>query len=124
MKRVKKEVLKRSDFYPKYLKLINVILPDPLTQREIDVLSAFMSLRGDLVELDRFGTQARMVVRKRLGFKTHSNLDNYIKYFKDKGVLVSNPETKQLELNKRIEIPKGEKEVSLSFMFKIKDNDN
>jgi len=121
MKRVKKEILKASDFYPKYLKLINVILPEPLTQREIDVLSAFMSLRGDLVEEDRFGTQARTVVRRRLGFKTHSNLDNYIKYFKNKGDLVPNSETKQLELNKRIEIPKGEEEVSLTFAFKIKD---
>jgi hypothetical protein len=123
MKRVKKEVLKSSAFYPKYLKLINVILPDPLTQREIDVLSAFMGLKGDLVELDRFGTQARTVVRKRLGFKTHSNLDNYIKYFKNKGVLVLNPKTKQLELNKRIEIPKNEKEISLAFVFKIKDHE-
>ena len=81
MKRIKKEVIKRKDFNPKYLKLVNVILPNPLTTKEIEVLSCFMELQGDLVELDRFGTQARSVVRERLGFKTNSNLDNYIKYF-------------------------------------------
>ena len=82
MKRLKKEKLSKKVFYPKYLKLVNVILPDPLTPKEIEVLSKFMELEGDLVEEDRFGTQARTVVRNKLGFKTNSNLDNYIKYFK------------------------------------------
>ena len=119
MKRIKKEVINRKDFNPKYLKLVNVILPDPLTTKEIEVLSCFMELQGDLVELDRFGTQARSVVRERLGFKTNSNLDNYIKYFKQKGVIMKDEETGRLVLSPKIDIKK-EKEVVLTFAFKIK----
>jgi len=119
MKRIKKEVINRKDFNPKYLKLVNVILPEPLTSKEIEVLSCFMELQGDLVQIDRFGTQARAVVRERLGFKTNSNLDNYIKYFKQKGVIEKNPKTGKLALSPTIDI-KNEKEVILTFAFKIK----
>ena len=117
MKRVKADTLDRKQFYPKYLKLVNVILPKPLTLKEIEVLSAFMELQGDAIEDDRFGTQARKLVRKRFGFKTYSNVDNYIKYFKDKGVLIS--DGGKLKINRRIFIPKGEQEVELTFKFKL-----
>jgi hypothetical protein len=119
MKRVKKEVVKITDFYPKYLKLINVILPHPLTQKEIEVLSAFMELKGDLVESNRFGTEARRLIRNKFGFKTHSNIDNYIKYFRTKGILVKNKDTGLLEMNKVVSIPSGEEEIELVFRFKI-----
>jgi hypothetical protein len=118
MRRVKKETLRKKDFIPKYLKLINVILPNPLTSKELDILSSFMELEGDLVESDRFGTQARSYVREKFGFKTYSNLDNYIKFFKNKGVIFSDSEGK-LRLNPKISIPKHEKEIELTFSFKL-----
>ena len=49
--------------------------------------------------------------------KTYSNIDNYIKYFKDKGVLVK--EDGKLQINRRIFIPKDEQEVELIFKFKL-----
>lgn len=116
MKRLKKQRIDRKNFYPKYLKLINVILPQPLTQREIDILSAFMELEGDVVDNDRFGTQARRLVRERFKFKSHSNLDNYIQYFKRKGVLYTD-DTGKLKVVNSINIPKDEKEVELTFNF-------
>ena len=119
MKRLKKEVIKRNAFYPKYLKLENVILPKPLTTKEIEVLSCFMELQGELVERDRFGTQSRSLVRERLGFKTNSNLDNYIRYFKEKGVIEKDPKTKKLVISPKIDV-KNEKQIMLSFAFKIK----
>ncbi len=114
-----KETLKKKDFLPKYLKLVNVILPDPLTQREMDILAAFMELEGDLARDDRFGTQARSFVRKKFGFKSYSNLDNYIKYFKRKGVLLNDPKTGQLKLNPKINVPEGKGQVELVFQFNI-----
>lgn len=120
MKRVKKDTIKRTEFYAKYLKLINVILPKPLTQREIDVLSEFMKLKGDIVSLDRFGTQCRKIVRNKLGFKHASNIDNYIKYFKDKGILVINSKG-ILELNPRLFVSDNENTVELTFLFDIYD---
>lgn len=120
MKRLKKEIINRGDFFPKYLKLVNVILPEPLTNKEIEVLSEFMVLQGDLVRLDRFGTQARNLVRTKMGFKTNSNLDNYVKYFKDKGVIVLDPKTEKLVISPKIAVPDSEGEVVLTFAFKIK----
>jgi hypothetical protein len=117
LKRVKADTLSRKEFFPKYLKLVNVILPKPLTSKEIEILSAFMELQGDAIEDDRFGTQARKLVRNKFGFKTYSNIDNYIKYFKDKGVLIK--EEGKLKINRRIFIPKNEKEVELTFKFKL-----
>jgi len=119
LKRLKADTVSRKEFYPRYLKLVNVILPKPLTLREIEVLSAFMELQGDAIEDDRFGTQARKLIRNKFGFKTYSNIDNYIKYFKDKGVLVK--EDNKLVINKRLFIPKNEKEVELTFKFKLID---
>ena len=124
MKRVKNEVVKAADFYPKYLKLINVILPQPLTQKEIEVVSAFMELKGDLVESNRFGTEARRLIRNKFGFKTHSNIDNYIKYFKTKGILVKNDQTGLLEMNKVVSVPNGEEEIELVFRFRIDHGNN
>ena len=119
MKRVKLENVNLGSFYPKYLRLVNVILPKPLTNKEIEILTAFMELKGDIEE-DRFGTQARKLVRDRFGFKKHSNLDNYIKYFKNKGIIVSNG-TGKLEINKRLDIPRNEKEIELTFKFLINE---
>ena len=121
MKRLKKENLRKKEFFPKYLRLVNVILPDPLTQREIDVLAGFMQLEGDLVKEDRFGTQARSLVRKKFGFKTYSNLDNYIRFFKKKGVIQVSPTTGKLVLNPKLAIPDKESEVELTFAFNFKD---
>ena len=118
-KRVKKETIKRKEFYPKYLKLVNVILPKPLTLREIDVLSAFMELNGDIAS-ERFGTQARRLIRERFKFNSPSNIDNYIKYFKDKGVVIKD-KTNKLILNPRINIPEEEKELELTFRYIFKN---
>jgi hypothetical protein len=77
-----------------------------------------MELEGDLASSDRFGTQARSFVRKRFGFKSHSNLDNYIKYFKRKGVIMQDKEG-TLVLNPKISVPEKEKQVELTFQFNI-----
>ena len=49
-------------------------------------------------------------------FKSNSNLDNYIKYFKRKGVLYIN-DSGVLQVVSSIDIPKEEKEVELTFNF-------
>ena len=121
MKREKKERVSRNKFYHKYLQLINVILPEPLTTKEIEILSAFMELEGDLIEEDRFGTQCRKYIRDKFKFKSYSNLDNYIKYMKQKGVLLRDEDTGKLIINKRIEIPKDTKDIELVFKFELED---
>ena len=83
-----------------------------------------MELKGDLVESNRFGTEARRLIRTKFGFKTHSNIDNYIKYFKTKGILVKNEQTGLLEMNKVVSVPNGEEEIELVFQFRIDHGDH
>ena len=123
-KRVKKETIDRKDFFPKYLKLINVILPKPLTLREIEILSAFMELKGDAISKERFGTQARKLVRERFNFKKHSNIDNYIKYFKNKGVVIKDPKENKLIINPRISISDKLTGLELTFKYVFKNENN
>lgn len=70
-------------FYAKHLEIINPFLPIKLTPKEIDVLSAFIALEGELAE-DRFGTTGRKIVMKKLGI-TPGGLGNYLKSLKTKG---------------------------------------
>lgn len=83
MKISKKLELGKRDYHTLHLEIINPFLPIRLTPREIDVLSAFMSLSDELAE-DRFGTTARKVVMKRLGISP-GGLGNYLNSLKEKG---------------------------------------
>lgn len=56
-----------------------------MTDREIEVLSCFMSLnRGDI---DLFSTSVRKVVMEKLGLSA-GGLSNYIRQLKDKGFII------------------------------------
>ena len=104
MKRLKNIVLNRKEAYPHYLRLINVILPKPLTPREIDRNCMWSGKSDD--------------------FKKHSNLDNYIKYLKNKGVLYLDENDGKLRINNRVAIPQDENEVELTFRFQLDGNKN
>lgn len=80
---IKKELaLSRDKYYMKHLALINPLLPVGLTPKEIEVLAAFMALKGDIAN-DRFGTTARKLVMEKLSLSL-SGLGNYLKSLKDK----------------------------------------
>ena len=74
--------LSRSDYYRKHLGIINAILPEHLTPREIEILAEFMSLNGSIAH-DRFGTTARKLVMGNLNL-TLPGLSNHLKNLKDK----------------------------------------
>lgn len=87
MKVISKQVrLENYDYFKVHLSIINAFLPVKLTQRELEVLSLFMSFRGDLAE-QRFGTTAKSLVKKKLNI-TSPNLSNYLKSLIDKGFIV------------------------------------
>lgn len=86
MKRIKKTLkLDSKDFYQKHLEVINPFLPIKLTPKEIEVLSEFMNLEGDLKE-DLFGTTSRKVVKEKLNISA-GGLGNYLKSLKEKGFI-------------------------------------
>lgn len=79
---LKKLELSKEQYYSKHLSIINVFLPKKLTPKEIEVISLFMSLRGDIAE-DRFGTSARKIVMNHMGIQP-GGLGNYLKALKEK----------------------------------------
>lgn len=85
MKIQKQVTLHKSDYNTLHLEIINPFLPVRLTPKEIEVLSGFMSLEGELAK-DKFGTTARRVVKEKLGISS-GGLGNYLKSLKEKGFI-------------------------------------
>ncbi len=83
--------LGNENYYIKHLQIINPLLPDisRMTDKEVEVLASFMSLSGDLVNKNRFGTSARKEVMSRLKISP-GGLGNYLKAFRDKQVVFKN----------------------------------
>ena len=91
------EILKKSlllneeDYFTTHLSIINPMLPKQLTPKELEVLGAFMSLKGDIASVDRFGTSCRKIVKNKLNL-SDGGLGNYIKSLRDKGFILKNDE--------------------------------
>ncbi len=105
--------LKEDKYYSTHLSIINAMLPVSLTPKEIEVLAAFMSLKGDIANVDRFATSCRKIIKKKLNL-SDGGLGNYIKSLKSKGFIKENEEG-------ILFIPKVlfAEEKSQGYMFKI-----
>jgi hypothetical protein len=84
--------LSEEDYYTKHLSIINPMLPKQLTPKEIEVMGAFMALKGEIASVDRFGTTCRKIVKTKLGL-SDGGLGNYIKSLKEKGFILFNSES-------------------------------
>jgi len=86
MKIVQKEILLSGDeYYAFHLRLVNCFLDKRLSNKEIDILSAFMSL--DVGDRERFSGNARRVVFNKLGKTLETNISSYLSSMLKKGVL-------------------------------------
>lgn len=105
--------LKEDKYYSTHLSIINPMLPVSLTPKEIEVLAAFMSLKGDIANVDRFATSCRKVIKKKLEL-SDGGLGNYIKSLRSKGFIKQNEDG-------ILFIPKVlfAEENSQGYMFKI-----
>jgi len=74
-----------------HLNIINTFLPVNLTPKEIEVLAGFMSLKGILVDKDRFGTTFRKEVKNNLKM-SDAGLSNHLGNLKTKGAIKENLE--------------------------------
>jgi DNA-binding MarR family transcriptional regulator len=93
MKIIQKAItsLEELDFNIAHLNIINFFLPVQLTPKEIEVLGAFMSLKGELVAKDRFGTTFRKEVKTSLKM-SDGGLSNHLTSLKAKGAIKENLE--------------------------------
>ena len=88
--------LKKEEFYKKHLLIINHILPVQMTNKEAEVLAAFISLEGDIAK-EPFSTSGRKIVRERLNIQP-GGLGNYLDQLKTKGFIVEDKVTKELKI--------------------------
>ena len=82
----KKLSLDKDKYYRVHLEIVNSVLPTKMSKRELDILAGFMSLEGEVVEQYRFGTDARSMVRDKLGISA-SNMSNYFDKLVKKGFI-------------------------------------
>jgi len=88
MKPYKKTLeLPRREYYEVHLNLVNSIARLGLTNREIEVLSAFMSLEGELAD-NMFCTLSRKKVRLALEL-SDAGLSNFIRSLGSKKCIIS-----------------------------------
>ncbi len=88
--------LSRDKYYETHLSLVNALLPVKMTPKEIEVLSRFMALEGDIAT-DRFGTSARRLIKDALDL-SDGGLGNYIKSLSNKKFIIKNGQGK-LQIN-------------------------
>lgn len=98
--RFKVDNLTTQQYCEAHLKIINHFLPAQITNKEIEVLAYFMALSGDLIEQDRFGTQARKDIMNKLGI-SNGGLGNHLKSLKNKKFIYTDTEGK-LRINEHL----------------------
>ncbi len=88
------------DYYVKHLQVLNVIAPikETLTQKEIEVLAAFMYQDKNLIEEDMFNGVVRKKVMAKLGGMKPGGLGNHLKSMIEKEFLVKNEITKKIKV--------------------------
>lgn len=94
----------KYDYYVKHLEILNIILPEDkfpekLTNKEIEVLAAFMSQDKSLIEEDMFNGVVRKKVMDKLNLKP-GGLGNHLKSMIGKEYLTKSDITKKITLKK------------------------
>ena len=106
--------LENQDYYIMHLNIVNAILPVKLTDKELEVLAAFMGLEKNLIEENYFNPVARKKVLKKVGLSP-AGLSNHLKSMIDKGFLSKNDITNTITI-KQFLLPE---EDGQGYQFKI-----
>jgi|TARA_R110000823_G_scaffold198964_3_gene330127 hypothetical protein len=75
----------------KYIQLWNGIFN--LTDKELTILSSFIDVNDITEEVNLCSVKNKKAVSQMIGLKDYNTLNNYIKRFKDKGVILKNDNT-------------------------------
>jgi len=75
--------LQEDEYYRTHLGIINNFIPVKMTNREIDVLAAFMVVDN----LIRFETKGKRLVKSALGL-SNGSLGNHLKRLRDKKFII------------------------------------
>ena len=78
--------LTENEFFKTHINIINALLPNKLSPKEIDTLAVFMSFTGTLAG-DKFCTSGKKIAKETLGM-SYQQLWNTVNNLKKKGSLV------------------------------------
>jgi len=95
----------------KYLQIWNGIFN--LTDKELKILSLFVDINKELKEVSLCTPKSKKLVAEKVGFKDHNTLNNYVKKFKDKGVLLKRG--RNYSLNKLLNIKTQSVRINLQW---------
>ena len=82
----KKKITVNIDSTYKYIQLWNGIFN--LTDKELSILSSFIDVNNITEEVNLCSVKNKKEVSRIVGIKDYNTLNNYIKRFKDKGVIL------------------------------------
>jgi DNA-binding MarR family transcriptional regulator len=110
--------LDKDKYYVVHLGILNAILPVKLTDKELEVLAAFMGLDENIIEDSYFNPVARKKVLKKLVLSP-AGLSNHLKSMLDKGFLTKNSITNVISI-KEFLLPETDGQ---GYQFKIMKNE-
>ena len=90
----KKKITVNIDSTYKYIQLWNGIFN--LTDKELSILSSFIDVNNITEEVNICSVKNKKEVSRMVGIKDYNTLNNYIKRFKDKGVMLKRNNTYKL----------------------------
>lgn len=110
--------LNKEEYYVVHLKILNAILPIKLSEKELEVLAAFMGLDKNIVEENYFNPVARKKVLKKLDLSP-AGLSNHLKSMLEKGFIIKNNITNNITI-KEFLLPES---FVQGYQFKIVKNE-
>ena len=90
----KRKITVNIDSTYKYVQLWNGIFN--LTNKEIQILSTFIDVQNITEEINLCSVKNKREVARMIGIKDPNTLNNYIKRFKEKGVMLKSMNTYKL----------------------------
>lgn len=80
--------LTEQEFFKTHINIINALLPNKLSPKEIDTLAVFMSFTGTLAG-DKFCTSGKKIAKETLAI-SYQQLWNLLSSLKKKGSIIEN----------------------------------
>lgn len=88
--------LSAEEFYRMHLSLVNSLSSEKMTEKEVDVLVAFMTLDKNITQDDMFNSLARKHVKQKLNNMSAGGMSNNLRTLINKGFLIKNEITKKI----------------------------
>jgi len=109
----KKRITVNIDTTYKYLRLWNGLFN--LTPKELRILAAFVDVNREQPKVVKNACSAEIkkIVAERVGIKDYNTLNNYVKRFKDKGVILK--KTGNYSLNKLLDPETSSVEILIKY---------